>query len=114
MKKNCLTFLALCFFATAVMAHGGYVHLKGTITKIDGGTISIQTPGGDAKQFTVTADTKITRKMPATGTQSADTPATLQDLQVGDRVVVHVKPQGSTYVAHEITFVSTRPPLRPQ
>jgi hypothetical protein len=106
MTKNCLALLAFGLLATALLAHGDYVHLKGTVTKIDGNTITIETSEGETKEFTVTSDTKFSRTVPAASTVPAAQSATLKDLKVGYRVVVHVKQQGESLVAHILTFAA--------
>jgi hypothetical protein len=88
--KRAIAGAIAAFFATVpvAFAHGDAVHLRGTVTQINGQSITIQTTGGPAKAvtFTVADQTKIDR---------AGKVAVLKDLKVGDRVAVEI-PKGKT------------------
>jgi hypothetical protein len=65
----------------------------GTIVKIDAGSISVKTANGEVKTVMVVADTKFLK-----GSSSA----TQEDVEVGDRVVIHAKPEGGILHATEV------------
>jgi hypothetical protein len=88
-------------FASVSLAHGTYTHVMGTVTKITDTEITVETAD---KQVTVV---KIA---PNTYFLKGGAAATLKDLKVGDRVVIHAKPIGTDLVAHEIRFGKTLPP----
>jgi UDP-glucose 6-dehydrogenase len=88
-------FIAL---ASVAFAHGTYTHVMGTVTKISGTEVTVETTD---KQVTVV---KIA---PNTSFLKGGAAATLQDLKVGDRVVIHAKPIGTDLVAHEVRFGKT-------
>ena len=84
--KNIIRFIlaavALLFGSTLAFAHGGMEHVMGIITALTGSSITVETV--QHKQVTVLLDpsTKFTR---------SDVQATVRDLKVGDRVVIHAK-----------------------
>ena len=82
----------LCFVSYAI-GHGSEKHVMGTVTKIDGGTISVRTPDAGEKTVNIGSETKFMK-----GQQ----PATQQDVKVGDRVVIHAKPNGDKLEATEV------------
>jgi hypothetical protein len=85
--------MGLSFLSTIVLAHGDQQHVMGTVTKVDAGSISVKTRTGDEKVVLVLPTTKFVK-----GTAVA----TRQDLRVGDRVVIHAKPEGNMLQATEV------------
>ena len=87
--------ILVVMFASVAFAHGTYTHVMGTVTKITDTEITVETMD---KQVTVV---KI-----ASGTSflKGGAAATVKDLKVGDRVVIHAKPIGTDLVAHEVRF----------
>jgi hypothetical protein len=88
-----LTVSAVLFFSTFVFAHGSEQHVMGTVTKIQEGSIVVNTKEGDTKTVMVTPTTKFVK-----GTATA----TQKDLRVGDRVVIHAAPMGEMLHATEV------------
>src|SRR3954467_9752697 len=70
-----LSTVTLCF------AHGGNEHVRGTVTQISAGSITVQT--ADKKSHTLTVNGKTAFKQGAKTVHQAD-------VKVGDRVVVDV------------------------
>lgn len=91
--RTVLSAMSVLIFATLVFAHGNEQHVMGTVTKIDTGAITVKTTSGDVKTVMILASTKFVK-----GTSSA----TQQDLKVGDRVVIHAKPEGDMLHATEV------------
>jgi hypothetical protein len=95
MKKQfsiAILFLAL---AAVAFAHGTYTHVMGTVTKITDSEITVETMDKQVTVVRIAANTAFLKGGAA---------ATLKDLKVGDRVVIHAKPIGTDLVAHEIRF----------
>jgi hypothetical protein len=91
-----LAFLTVCtvlILSTLAFAHGNQQHVMGTVAKIDGVSITIKTTDGEAKTVMIVADTKFVK---------GSSPATQKDLRVGDRVVIHAKPEGGMLHATEV------------
>jgi hypothetical protein len=88
-----LVVLTLLILSTFVFAHGNEQRVRGTVAKIDAASISVKTADGGAKTVMIAWDTKFVR-----GTS----PATQQDLRVGDRVVIHVKSEGGMLHATQV------------
>jgi Domain of unknown function (DUF5666) len=91
--------VGLIFWSTIVLAHGDQQHVMGTVTQIDAGSISVKTTTGDEKVVMVLPTTKFVK-----GTATV----TLQDLRVGDRVVIHAKPEGNMLHATEVKIGETK------
>lgn len=97
--KSRISMLLSCilWFATASLAHNGMEHLMGTVKAVSANSITVQTVGKESKEITIALlpSTKFTK-------DGADTPRT--DLKVGDRVVVHAKPNGDKLEAVTVVF----------
>jgi preprotein translocase subunit YajC len=74
-------------------AHGDQVHVMGTVSKIETDTITVATTAGGEKTVKLVAATKFLK---------GESPATPKDLKVGDRVVIHAKPNGPVLEATEV------------
>ncbi len=83
----------------------GEQHLAGTLTEVSGMTVTVSPgsgPGTGTDSYTLTGDTQIVRD---------GAPATVEDLQVGDPVLVHVYPSSSgDEQLVERLFAGTLPP----
>jgi ABC-type molybdate transport system substrate-binding protein len=99
MNRKLFSF-AFLFLAVASVAcaHGTYTHVMGTVTKITDTEVTVETAD---KQVTVVKIASTTSFL------KGGAAATLKDLKVGDRVVIHAKPIGSDLVAHEVRFGKT-------
>jgi ribosomal protein S1 len=84
--------LSLSFGATA-LAHGNNAHVRGVVTQISAQTITVQLANNTSKTLTLS---------PKTSFERGGKPASMNDLKVGDRVVVDV-PQNSNE-ALEVQF----------
>jgi hypothetical protein len=78
---------ALLVAGTVAFAHGGYDHVRGTVTKIAGQSLTVQTPDKSEKTLTLTDKTTFKQGGKSVG---------LSALQVGDRVVVDVPEKTTT------------------
>lgn len=92
-KPKIVTICTVLIFSILVFAHGNEQHVMGTVAKIEPGSISVKTTAGDVKTVMVLPETKFVK---------GSSPATQQDLKVGDRVVIHAKSEGSMLHATEV------------
>lgn len=95
-----LLFAILLVTASAALAHGNKKHVLGTVEKINADSIVVKTSDGKS------VDVKL---VPATVFLKNSQPSKLQDLAVGDRVVIHATPKGDTLEADEVKFGSPGP-----
>ena len=86
--------------STIVSAHGDQQHVMGTVTKIDAGSISVKTTTGEVKVVMILPTTKFLKGAVA---------GTAQDVKVGDRVVIHAKPEGKMLHATEVKVGAASP-----
>jgi hypothetical protein len=90
-----LAILAFVALATVAAAHGTDKHVLGTVTKITDTEVTVETQTKELQVVKIAPDTTFVK---------SGAPATLKDLKVGDRVVIHAKPTGSDLIAHEVRF----------
>ena len=81
MKRTFGFVLAALLLSVVAYAHGDKEHIQGTVTQISAKSITVQLANKTTKTVTVQADTAF---------KKSGKKATLQDLQVGDRVVIDV------------------------
>src|SRR6202795_1773683 len=84
-------------FALSVMAHahGKEKHVMGTVTSISDSSITVETTAKQSLEVDVNDKTKFEKSGAA---------ATLKDLKVGDKVVIHAEVSGDKLVANEVHF----------
>lgn len=90
-------------FAIASLGHNGMEHVMGTVTKVSQNSITVQTTAKVAVDVQIVSETKFTKD---------NASASLKDVQVGDRVVIHaMSMQGNKLMAHTVQIgVSKKPP----
>jgi len=100
-KKAKLFFLlAVSLLAASVaLAHGDKKHVMGSVEKINADSVVVKTKEGKSVEVKLIAATVY-----VSHSGNEDKPATLSDLAVGDRVVIHATPKGETLEANEIRF----------
>jgi hypothetical protein len=81
--------------ASGVWAHGTDKHVMGVVTKITDTEVSVEAADKSVTVVKIAADTTFVKSGAA---------ASLKDLKVGDRVVIHAKPEGTDLIAHEVRF----------
>jgi hypothetical protein len=74
-------------------AHGDKPHYAGTVTAVDAGHIELKAKDGKTISLKLDKDTKVLKD---------DTVGTLEDVTVGDRVVVHLGGTATDLVVREI------------
>ena len=85
-----IVLIALSLVAFGASAHGGMEHLKGVITKVDGASLTLKSEKGELVVVLTDAKTEFTR---------GDAPASLKEVAVGDKVVVHATEHDEKFLA---------------
>lgn len=85
--------LALALTPAIALAHGGLEHVRGTVAKVSGQSITVTTTTGKTVEVLLDAQTTYAR---------ADKPILKSDLKVGDRVVIHAAEKGEVLTAHTV------------
>jgi hypothetical protein len=100
--------LSLAVVCGAAFAHGDLKHVSGTVEKITAASIFVKTADGKSVEVKLVSSTVyVFHTLSQTGTPSdasQDKPAKFADLAVGDRVLIHAKPNGDTLEAAEVKF----------
>jgi len=79
------------------LAHEGERHIMGKITGVSDNSITVETAGKEPK--TVTVAIAVQTKFVKSGAA-----ASVKDLKVGDRVVIHAKENGEKLEAAVVSF----------
>ena len=95
MKRTVAVFAVALALSAIAFAHGNEKHVMGTVTSISDNSITVETKSKKAVTVTVSATTEF---------QKSGSPATLKDLKVGDKVVIHATGAGEKLVATEVRF----------
>lgn len=94
--KRTVTVFALALALSAIaFAHGNEKHVMGTVTSISDNSITVETTSKKTVTVSLSASTKF---------QKSGSPATLKDLKVGDKVVIHATGSEDKLVATEVRF----------
>ena len=90
-----LTELLICTLLLGALsfAHGGMEHVMGTVTAITDHSLSVKTRDGATKTVEFDSETKFVKGNAA---------ATVKDVQVGSRVVIHAHNHDSSLHAAEV------------
>ena len=99
MKRMWILLLGAVLFTGVAFAHGDEKHLMGTITKITDTAITVELTGKQpaAPRKNVTVNVVSSTKFEKDGAA-----ASLKDLNVGDRVVIHAGKKGNQLEAHVV------------
>jgi len=95
MKRQFAILMVIGLFASLAFAHGNEQHLMGVVKNISKGSITVQTTNNQIQEVTITDKTTF---------ENAGTPSKMDDLKVGDRVVIHAVKSGDKLVAHTVHF----------
>jgi hypothetical protein len=100
MRRRFFTLLlSFMFVAITLSAHGDKKHVIGTIEKINSGAVTVKTRDGKLVQVKLVPSTTYVARV-----ATADKPASLSDLAVGENVVIHATPKGDDLEADEVRF----------
>jgi hypothetical protein len=103
MKKLALILLPTLFLSVLAFAHGNLAHVLGTVVQITDHSISVKIADGSVKVVAFDSETHFLR---------GGAPASIKDIQVGSRVVIHAHQNGDKFHAAEIK-VGPSPANRP-
>jgi hypothetical protein len=95
MKRTVAVITLLFVLSVMALAHGKEKHVMGTVTSISDSSITVETTAKKSVTVDVSDKTKF---------EKSGAPATLKDLKVGDKVVVHADVSGDKLVANEVHF----------
>ena len=95
MKRTIAIVALLLTFSLIAFAHGKEKHVMGTVTNVTDNAITVE---NTAKQ-SVTVEVNDKTKFEKSGAA-----ATLKDLKVGDKVVVHADVSDNRLIANEVHF----------
>jgi hypothetical protein len=97
--------LLICtlLLGTLIFAHGGMEHVMGTVTAITDHSVSVKTRDGATKTVEFDSETKFVK---------GDAAATVKDVQVGGRVVIHAHSHDSSLRAAEVKIGADGAPGR--
>jgi len=93
MKRSLVATWMVLILAVSAWAHGDEQHVMGTVSKVDGMNIIVKTQDGSLKTVMVTDETKFLK---------SGSSAKLEDVKVGDRVVIHAKKMDDMLHATEV------------
>jgi hypothetical protein len=82
----------IIIISALALAHGGFVHVQGTVVKLENNVLTVKTAKGN-ETVKLDAKTEITR---------SDKAAAVTDLKVGARVIVDIDDDDKTRTAHSI------------
>ena len=95
MKRTIVVVTLLFVLSLGALAHGKEKHVMGTVTNISENSITVETTAKKSVSVEVTDKTKF---------EKSGSPATIKDLKVGDKVVVHADVSDNKLVANEVRF----------
>jgi hypothetical protein len=94
--KHTVALVALLFgLSVMALAHGNEKHVMGKVTSMSDNSITVETTSKKSVTVEVNDKTKF---------EKSGAPATLKDLKVGDKVVIHADVSGDKLVANEVDF----------
>jgi hypothetical protein len=95
MKRTVAVVTLLFALSLVAFAHGKDKHVMGTVTRISDTSITVETTAKKSVTVDVSDKTKFEKSGAA---------ATLKDLKVGDKAVIHADVLGDKLVANEVHF----------
>jgi hypothetical protein len=103
MKRTIAALVAILFaFSLMALAHGKEKHVMGTVTSVSKNSIVVETTAKKSVTVEVTDKTKF---------EKSGSPATLKNLKVGDKVVIHADVSGDKLFATEVHFGAKAKPM---
>ena len=95
MKRYLAVAIALLTFCGLGLAHGNEEHVMGRVTKVSEKSITVETQNKKTVVVEVTPETEF---------QRSGAKASVNDLKIGDRVVIHARKNGEELEAHTVRF----------
>ena len=95
MKRTVAVVTLLFALSVMALAHGNEKHVMGKVSSISDSSITVETTAKKSVTVEVSDKTKF---------EKSGVAATLKDLKIGDKVVIHAAVLGDKLVAHEVRF----------
>ena len=95
MKRTAAVVTLLFALSLWALAHGNEKHVMGKVTSISDSSITVETTAKKSVTVEVSGKTKF---------EKSGASSTLEDLKVGDKVVIHADVLGDKLFAHEVHF----------
>lgn len=95
MKTAIQSLIIVVLAVSAALAHGKGPHIMGTVTAMTDDSITVQTARKDQVTVYTMAETKY---------EKSGSAASMKDLKVGDRVVIHATKMNDKLMATEVRF----------
>src|SRR5580704_16990818 len=95
-------FLAATLLAATALAHGGFEHVMGTVSKISAQSVTVTTAAKKAVEVGINAKTTYTR---------GDKTVAASDMKVGDRVVIDATEVNEALVAASVKLGGAAVPV---
>ena len=96
MKRRAFLAALLLISTSALLhAHGGMVHVMGTVTGMTDRSVTVETTEKKTVEVLLTATTTFL---------NGSKPSSRKELKVGDRVVIHAVKEKDALQAHEVRF----------
>jgi preprotein translocase subunit YajC len=104
MKRIVAVVTLLFALSLMALAHENEKHVMGKVTSISDSSITVETTAKKSVKVEVSDKTKFAKSGAA---------ATLKDLKVGDKVVIHAGVSGDKLIANEVRFgaMKGKPPM---
>jgi len=93
MKKLASILILTLLLSALAFAHGNLTHVLGTVVEIGDHSLSVKTTDGSVKVVAFDADTHFLK---------GASPATVKDVAIGSRVVIHAHQNGDKLHAAEV------------
>jgi hypothetical protein len=94
-RRTLIAALLLTCSAILLHAHGGMIHVMGTVTGVTDHSVTVQTTDNKTVEVLLADSTTFV---------NGSKPADRKDLKVGDRVVIHAVKVKDSLQAHEVRF----------
>ena len=99
-RRSLIAGLLLLCTSVLLHAHGGMVHVMGTVTGVTANSVTVETTDKKAVEVEFTD---------ATTFMNGSRPGSRKELKVGDRVVIHAAKVKDSLQAHEVRFSQAAP-----
>lgn len=99
MKKILTIPVLILLFAFLAYSHGNEEHIIGKVASVSKTSITVHTLKNETKEVAITDKTTF---------EGENGPAKLEDVKVGDRIVIHADKDGQKLVAHTVRFSSEK------
>jgi|SRR5579859_488942 len=103
MKRQLSILIAILVVTSVAFAHGNEQHVMGTVTEVTESSITVETIDHQQVTVSVIAETKF---------MEGTSPATLKEVKVGDRVVIHAAKAEDGLQAHTVR-IGAAPAAKP-